>query len=29
VEAIKWTEENMLPYYKLGEYKTPDQFEED
>jgi len=29
VEAIKWTEENMLPYYKLGEYKTPEQFEED
>jgi len=25
VEAIKWTEENMLPYYKLGEYKTPDE----
>jgi 2-oxoglutarate ferredoxin oxidoreductase subunit beta len=24
VEAIKWAEENMLPYYKLGEYKTPE-----
>jgi len=24
VEAVKWTEENMLPYYKLGEYKTPE-----
>ena len=29
VEAIKWTEENMLSYYKLGEYKTPEQYEED
>ena len=25
VEAIKWTEENMLPYYELGEFKTPEQ----
>ncbi len=24
VEAIKWAEEKMLPYYKLGEYKTPE-----
>ncbi len=24
VEAIKWAEENMLPYYPLGEFKTPD-----
>ena len=29
VESIKWAEENMLPYYKLGEYKTPEQDEED
>jgi len=29
VESIKWTEENMLPYYQLGEYKTPDEVEED
>ncbi len=28
-ESIKWTEENMLPYYQLGEYKTPDDVEED
>jgi 2-oxoglutarate ferredoxin oxidoreductase subunit beta len=28
-ESIKWTEENMLPYYQLGEYKTPDEVEED
>ena len=24
VEAIKWAEDNMLPYYPLGEYKTPE-----
>ncbi|MBW1889270.1 MAG: 2-oxoglutarate oxidoreductase [Deltaproteobacteria bacterium] len=24
VEAITWAEEKMLPYYKLGEYKTPE-----
>jgi len=24
VEAIKWAEENMLPYYPLGEFKTPE-----
>lgn len=24
MEAIKWAEENMLSYYKLGEYKTPE-----
>ena len=24
VEAITWAEENMLPYYKLGVYKTPE-----
>lgn len=24
VEAIKWSEENMLPYYPLGEFKTPE-----
>ncbi len=29
VEAIKWAEDNMLPYFKLGEYKTPDEVEED
>ncbi|MDM8516564.1 thiamine pyrophosphate-dependent enzyme [Desulfobacterales bacterium HSG16] len=23
VEAIKWTEDNLLPYYELGDYKTP------
>jgi 2-oxoglutarate ferredoxin oxidoreductase subunit beta len=22
-ESIKWAEETLLPYYKLGEYKTP------
>jgi 2-oxoglutarate ferredoxin oxidoreductase subunit beta len=25
VDAIKWAEEKMLPYYQLGEFKTPDQ----
>ncbi|MFV9646313.1 MAG: thiamine pyrophosphate-dependent enzyme [Desulfobacterales bacterium] len=24
VQAIKWAEDTMLPYYKLGEFKTPD-----
>lgn len=24
LEAIAWTEENMLPYFRLGEYKTPE-----
>ncbi len=24
VEAVKWAEETLLPYYKLGEYKTPE-----
>ena len=24
VQAIKWTEETMLPYYKLGEFKAPE-----
>ena len=23
IEAMKWLEENMIPYYPLGEYKTP------
>ena len=23
LEALKWAEESMLPYYQLGEYKTP------
>lgn len=24
VDAVKWAEETMLPYYPLGEYKTPE-----
>jgi len=24
LEAIKWAEDTMLPYYELGEYKTPE-----
>jgi 2-oxoglutarate ferredoxin oxidoreductase subunit beta len=24
VEAVKWAEEILLPYYKVGEYKTPE-----
>jgi len=28
-ESIKWTEENMHPYYTLGEFKTPEQSEEE
>jgi 2-oxoglutarate ferredoxin oxidoreductase subunit beta len=27
-EAVTWTEEKMLPYYNLGEYKIPEQLEE-
>jgi len=23
IEANKWLEENMIPYYPLGEFKTP------
>ena len=25
VEAMRWLEENMLPYYPLGEHKTPEE----
>jgi pyruvate/2-oxoacid:ferredoxin oxidoreductase beta subunit len=25
VESVKWAEENMLAYYQLGEFKTPEQ----
>lgn len=25
VEAVKWAEENMLAYYPLGEFKTPEE----
>jgi 2-oxoglutarate ferredoxin oxidoreductase subunit beta len=24
VESIKWAEETLLPYYKLGDFKTPE-----
>lgn len=24
VDALKWAEENLLPYYELGEFKTPE-----
>ena len=24
VDALKWAEEKMLPYYPLGEFKTPE-----
>jgi 2-oxoglutarate ferredoxin oxidoreductase subunit beta len=23
-EAVKWSEETLLPYYQLGEFKTPE-----
>jgi 2-oxoglutarate ferredoxin oxidoreductase subunit beta len=26
-EAITWTEETLLPYYKLGDFKTPESLE--
>jgi 2-oxoglutarate ferredoxin oxidoreductase subunit beta len=25
IEAVKWAEENMLAYYPLGEFKTPEE----
>ena len=25
VDALKWAEDKMLPYYPLGEYKTPER----
>jgi 2-oxoglutarate ferredoxin oxidoreductase subunit beta len=25
VDAVKWAEENMLAYYPLGEFKTPEK----
>jgi 2-oxoglutarate ferredoxin oxidoreductase subunit beta len=25
LDAIKWAEEKMLPYYELGEFKTPEE----
>jgi pyruvate/2-oxoacid:ferredoxin oxidoreductase beta subunit len=28
VEAVNWVEENMLKYYPLGEFKTPETFED-
>lgn len=24
VEAVKWAEDTLLPYYQLGDYKTPE-----
>lgn len=29
IQAISWAEENMLPYYELGEYKTPEEPKEE
>ncbi|MDM8537235.1 thiamine pyrophosphate-dependent enzyme [Desulfobacterales bacterium HSG17] len=25
IDSIKWTEDTLLPYFKLGEYKTPEE----
>ena len=25
IEALKWLEENMIPYYPLGNYRTPEE----
>jgi 2-oxoglutarate ferredoxin oxidoreductase subunit beta len=25
VEAVKWAEETLLPYYPLGDFKTPEE----
>jgi 2-oxoglutarate ferredoxin oxidoreductase subunit beta len=24
IDALKWAEEKMMPYYELGDYKTPE-----
>jgi 2-oxoglutarate ferredoxin oxidoreductase subunit beta len=24
INALKWAEETLLPYYELGDYKTPE-----
>ena len=24
-ETLKWAEENLLPYYELGDYKVPEE----
>jgi 2-oxoglutarate ferredoxin oxidoreductase subunit beta len=29
LEAIKWAEEKMLPYYALGVFKTPEESTEE
>ncbi len=28
LESLKWAEDKMLPYYELGDKKTPEEFEE-
>jgi 2-oxoglutarate ferredoxin oxidoreductase subunit beta len=28
LEAVKWVEETMIPYYPLGEFKTPEDGQE-
>ncbi len=25
IDALKWAEDNLLPYYELGDYKTPEE----
>jgi 2-oxoglutarate ferredoxin oxidoreductase subunit beta len=25
IDAIKWAEEKMMPYYELGDYKIPEE----
>jgi 2-oxoglutarate ferredoxin oxidoreductase subunit beta len=25
VDSLSWLEKNMLPYFKLGEFKTPEE----
>jgi len=29
VEAVQWAEETMLPYYRLGDYKIPEENKND
>jgi 2-oxoglutarate ferredoxin oxidoreductase subunit beta len=24
IDALKWAEEKMMPYYELGDFKTPE-----
>jgi len=29
VESMRWMEDNMMPYYPLGNFRSPDEKKED